>query len=226
MVPGEGIEPSLCRQNWILSPARLPIPPSRPDCVADAATASPCDHADYRSNATVLQTPRNAFKAMAERVYCLSDFDFHLPPELIAQRPAATRSASRLLHVSGNALRDLDFGALPDLLDAGDLLVLNDTRVIRSRLVGRKSSGGRVELLLERIVSDDEAWMQLRASHPPRVGGEVELPAGAIATVLERDGRFFFVRIDAGMPLVEYLERFGEVPLPPYIARPADAGDA
>ena len=163
---------------------------------------------------------------MAERVYRLSDFDFHLPPELIAQRPAATRSASRLLHVSGNALRDLDFGALPDLLGAGDLLVLNDTRVIRSRLVGRKPSGGRVELLLERIVTDDEAWMQLGASHPPRVGGRVELPAGAIATVLERDGRFFRLRIDAGMPLGDYMERFGEVPLPPYIARRADPADA
>jgi len=163
---------------------------------------------------------------MTERGYRLSDFDFELPAELIAQRPAPTRSASRLLHVAGSGLEDLDFNALPDLLDSGDLLVLNDTRVIRSRLVGRKPSGGRVELLLERIVTADEAWMQLGASHPPRVGGRVDLAAGAIATVLERDGRFFRVRIDAGVPLADYLERFGEVPLPPYIARAADAADA
>jgi len=163
---------------------------------------------------------------MAERIYRLSDFDYELPSELIAQRPASTRSASRLLHVAGSVLEDLEFGALPGLLHPGDLLVLNDTRVIRSRLVGRKPSGGRVELLLERIVTDNEAWMQLGASHPPRIGGRVELPAGAIATVLERDSRFFRLRIDAGMPLADYLERFAEVPLPPYIARPADAADA
>jgi S-adenosylmethionine:tRNA ribosyltransferase-isomerase len=163
---------------------------------------------------------------MTERIYRLSDFDFELPPELIAQRPASTRSASRLLHVAGSTLEDLNFGALPDLLDKGDLLVLNDTRVIRSRLVGRKPSGGRVELLLERIVAADEAWMQLGASHPPRIGGRIELPGRATAVVLEREGRFFRLRIEAGMPVADYLENFGEVPLPPYIARPADAADA
>jgi len=163
---------------------------------------------------------------MTERIYRLSDFDFELPSELIAQRPAPTRSASRLLHVAGSVLEDLDFGALPDLLDSGDLLVLNDTRVVRSRLLGRKPSGGRVELLLERIVATDEAWMQLGASHPSRVGGRIELPGRASAIVLERSGRFFRLRIDAGMPIADYLERCGEVPLPPYIGRPADAADA
>ncbi|TMH34954.1 MAG: tRNA preQ1(34) S-adenosylmethionine ribosyltransferase-isomerase QueA [Betaproteobacteria bacterium] len=162
---------------------------------------------------------------MADRVYRLSDFDFELPSELIAQRPAPARSASRLLRVAGSALEDLDFVALPDLFAAGDVLVMNDTRVIRSRLLGRKPSGGRVELLLERILSVDEAWMQLRASHPPRVGGRIEL-SHAIATVLERDGRFFRLRFDAGMSLTDYLERFGEVPLPPYISRRADSNDA
>jgi S-adenosylmethionine:tRNA ribosyltransferase-isomerase len=163
---------------------------------------------------------------MPDRIYRLSDFDFDLPRELIAQRPVDTRSASRLLHVAGAVLEDCDFTALPELLDAGDLLVANDTRVIRSRLFGRKRSGGRVELLLERIVATDQAWMQLGASHPPGVGGHIELSGGASATVLERDGRFFLLKIDAGVPLIDYLERFGEVALPPYIARSPDASDA
>jgi len=162
---------------------------------------------------------------MSERTFHLSDFDFELPPELIAKRPAAERSASRLLRVDGSTLTDLSFADLPSLLDPGDVLVMNDTRVIRSRLFGSKSTGGRVELMLERIVAPNEAWMQLRASHPPRIGAGIELPDGSSATALERDGRFFRLRFDAGMPLVDYLERHGEVPLPPYIARPADDDD-
>jgi S-adenosylmethionine:tRNA ribosyltransferase-isomerase len=163
---------------------------------------------------------------MSDRIYRLSDFDFALPPELIAQRPAPQRSASRLLHVNGAMLDDITFGALPDLLGPGDVLVFNDTKVIHSRLFGRKASGGRVELLLERIVTQDEAWMQLRASHPPRVGAQIDLPGDAVATVQERDGRFFRVRVVAALPLEDYLERFGTVPLPPYIARVPDATDA
>ena len=163
---------------------------------------------------------------MSDRIYRLSDFDFELPPELIAQRPAPVRSASRLLHVDGATLDDLTFGALPDLLGRGDVLVFNDTKVIRSRLFGRKPSGGLVELLLERIVAPNEAWMQLRASHLPRVGGQINLPDDAIATVQERDGRFFRLRVTAAMPLADYLERHGAVPLPPYIARVPDATDA
>ncbi|MEP6944084.1 MAG: tRNA preQ1(34) S-adenosylmethionine ribosyltransferase-isomerase QueA [Betaproteobacteria bacterium] len=169
---------------------------------------------------------------MADRTFRLSDFDFELAPDLIATRPARERSSSRLLRVDPGAraaalpaLHDLSFSALPDLLDPGDVLVFNDTRVIRSRLFGSKPTGGRVELLLERIVASDEAWMQLRASHPPRVGGRVDLPGGASATALERDGRFFRLRFDAGRPLEAYLEQHGEVPLPPYIARPADDED-
>jgi S-adenosylmethionine:tRNA ribosyltransferase-isomerase len=162
---------------------------------------------------------------MPNRIYRLSDFDFDLPPELIAQRPAPERSASRLLHVNGAKLEDLTFGTLPDLLGPGDVLVFNDTKVVRSRLFGRKPSGGRVELLLERIVAPNEAWMQLRASHPPSVGGQINLADDAIATVLERDGRFFRLRVTAAMPLADYLERHGAVPLPPYIARVPDATD-
>ena len=157
----------------------------------------------------------------------LSDFDFALPPEQIAQRPARERSASRLLHVFGDRVEDLAFTALPDLLVAGDVLVFNDTRVIRSRLRARKPAphGGKVELLLERIVAPDEAWMQLRASHPPRPGARIELPGSATATVLERDGRFVRLRFAIDTPLGNYLDRYAEVPLPSYIARAPDSED-
>jgi len=158
--------------------------------------------------------------------YRLSDFDFDLPSELIAQVPAPERSGSRLLHVAGARLVDLVFGALPELLVPGDLLVFNDTRVVRSRIVGRKHSGGRVELMLERIVAPCEAWMQLRASHMPRVGATIELPGGASATVCERDERFFRLRFDLPTTLATYLEQHGAVPLPPYIARAPEPADA
>jgi S-adenosylmethionine:tRNA ribosyltransferase-isomerase len=162
----------------------------------------------------------------SRKPYRLSDFDFDLPRELIAQLPAPERSGSRLLHVAGVRLADLAFGALPALLVPGDLLVFNDTRVVRSRVVGRKRSGGRVELMLERIVAPCEAWMQLRASHPPRVGATIELPGGASATVCERDERFFRLCFDVPTTLAAYLEQHGAVPLPPYIARAPEAADA
>ena len=155
----------------------------------------------------------------------LSDFDYALPAELIAQTPAQQRTSSRLLHVSGSTLADLAFADLPRLLVPGDLLVFNDTRVIKSRLHAAKPTGGKVELLLERVLGPHEGQFQLRASHPPRVGGVVDMPGGTRATVVERSGRFFRLRIDGSEPLLAYLDRQGEVPLPPYIARAADAGD-
>jgi S-adenosylmethionine:tRNA ribosyltransferase-isomerase len=158
--------------------------------------------------------------------YRLSDFDYQLPPELIAQTPAVWRGASRLLHVEGAKLRDRAFADLPELLAPGDLLVFNDTKVIRSRVHGRKDSGGKVELLLERILADDEAWMQLSASHPPKIGAGITLDGGARATVIEREGRFFRLRIAADVPLALYLDRHGEVPLPPYIARAPQLEDS
>src|ERR1700687_1140084 len=147
--------------------------------------------------------------------YRLSDFDFVLPPERIAQRPARERTASRLLHVAGNRIADLAFNALPDLLVAGDVLVFNDTRAVRSRLYARKPAahGRKVELLLERIIAPDEAWMQLKASHPPRPGARIELPGGATATVLERDGPFGRLHFAIDMPLGHYLDRYAEVAL-------------
>ena len=161
------------------------------------------------------------------RAYRLSDFDYELPQDLIAQRPARERAHSRLLHVDGAKLAELSFAAIPDLLSPGDVLVINDTRVIPARLRGRRETGGRVELLLERIVAPDEAWMQLAASHPPKPGGRIFLDRGdAAATVLERDGRFVRLRFAASLGLDDYLERYGEVPLPPYIARAVAPEDA
>ena len=156
----------------------------------------------------------------------LSDFDYVLPPELIAQAPPARRRDSRLLHVSPTTLRDLAFADLPSQVAPGDLMVFNDTRVIRARVFGRRPSGGRVELLLERITGDDEAWVQLRASHPPKPGGTIELAAGARAHVLARDERFFHLRFEGTGALEAWLERHGQIPLPPYITHPADADDA
>jgi len=164
---------------------------------------------------------------MSQRpAYRLSDFDYALPQELIAQRPAAVRTQSRLLYVARDRLADLLFADLPDLLRPGELLVVNDTKVIRSRLHGRRDSGGKVELLLERVVGPDEAWMQLAASHPPKPGGRILLEGGAVATVLERDGRFARLRFIASAAVDDYLDRFGEVPLPPYIARGPEPADA
>jgi len=157
--------------------------------------------------------------------YTVADFDFALPPELIAQTPAPARAASRLLHVAGGALADLAFADLPRLLAAGDLVVFNDTRVIKSRLHAVKPTGGAVELLLERVLGVHEGLFQLRASHPPRPGGTIDLPGGATATVIERHDRFFRLRIDGAPSLLDYLDRQGEVPLPPYIARAPDAAD-
>lgn len=159
-------------------------------------------------------------------IYRLSDFDYALPPELIAQQPAAERTGSRLMQVSAQALADHAFIALPALLDAGDLMVFNDTRVVKSRLHGHKpGSGGQVELLLERVLAPTEALFQVRASHPPNAGARLCLPGAVEAEVLARDGRFVRLRLYGIDSIPAYLERHGAVPLPPYIARSPEAGD-
>ena len=152
----------------------------------------------------------------------LSDFDFELPAELIAQHPTASRSASRLLHVGRDTLTDLRFDALPGLLAPGDLLVFNDTRVLRARLRGSKASGGRIEALVERVTGECEALVQLRASKPPRPGGRLSFRSSG-ATVVGRIGEFWQLRFDEPVPAV--LERDGELPLPPYITHAPDAED-
>jgi len=157
--------------------------------------------------------------------YSLSDFDFELPPELIAQHPAAERSASRLLDGRGEQVVDRVFRDLPDLLQAGDLLVFNNTRVIKARLFGRKTSGGAVEALIERVLPGREVWAHLRASKSPKPGSIVRFAEAFDAEVLGRGGPddgLFHLRL-SGDPL-SLLEQHGHVPLPPYITH-ADGED-
>jgi S-adenosylmethionine:tRNA ribosyltransferase-isomerase len=157
----------------------------------------------------------------------VAEFDYTLPDELIAQRPAAERSQSRLLHLDGRtgALQDLHFTDLPRLVGPHDVLVLNDTRVIKARLAARKSSGGRVELFIERLLGEREALALIRASHPPRPGSQLMVGEGGRAEVLSREDDLYRLRfLDADA--AELLERFGEVPLPPYIAHAPGADDA
>ncbi len=154
----------------------------------------------------------------------IDDFDYELPSDLIAQHPTETRSGSRLLCV-GASLADRRFSELPRLLDAGDLLVFNDTRVIKARLAGEKSSGGRVEVLIERVLSEHEALAQVRASKPPRPGSAMRLAGSLEARVLGREGEFYRLRFPDGAAVFELLERHGSVPLPPYIAHAPQAGD-
>ncbi len=158
----------------------------------------------------------------------MSDFDYDLPPALIAQFPADERSASRLLHLDGRSgeLRDRQFRELPELVKAGDVLVMNDTRVIKARLTGRKDSGGQVEVLVERVLDFDRVLAQVRASKTPRAGSRLLLAGGAIAEVLGRAGEFFELRFIDCADVFALLERAGSVPLPPYITHEADAGDA
>ncbi len=152
----------------------------------------------------------------------LSDFDFELPPELIAQHPGTRRADSRLLHVTRDSLADLRFPDLPTLLAADDLLVFNDTRVIRARLHGAKDSGGRVEALVERVLGAHEALVQLRASKPPRPGARLHWRTSG-ATVLAREGEFWRLRFDDDVHAC--LQREGALPLPPYIERAPEAAD-
>jgi S-adenosylmethionine:tRNA ribosyltransferase-isomerase len=151
----------------------------------------------------------------------LSEFQFELPSELIAQQPLENRSDSRLLHVprSGGPLSDRYFRDLPALLRKGDLLVFNNTRVIPARLFGHKETGGRVEIMLERMIDDRECIAQLRVSKTPREGGKIFLEDGSWLEVTGRDGAFFRMRIPGG-GLGGKLEQLGHMPLPPYIERP------
>ena len=157
----------------------------------------------------------------------LSDFDYELPPELIAQFPPAVRGASRLLQMDGGgALHDRHFTDLPSLLEAGDLLVMNDTRVIKARLTGHKESGGQIEVLVERVLDSTRVLAQVRASKSPRAGARLLLVGDTVAEVRGRAGEFFELEFRDCDDVFALLERAGSLPLPPYIAHVADAGDA
>lgn len=156
----------------------------------------------------------------------LADFDYELPPGLIAQHPAAERAASRLMHVDGasGAIEDRAFRELVDLVDPGDVLVFNDTKVIKARLRGRKDSGGEVEILVERVLDASRALAHIRASKPPRPGRRIVLARGGSVEVLDRRGELYELLFLDG-PVLDVLEAWGEVPLPPYIIHAADAAD-
>jgi S-adenosylmethionine:tRNA ribosyltransferase-isomerase len=156
-------------------------------------------------------------------VLTLDDFDYSLPPERIAQMPLAERSASRLLVMRGATLENRGIRDLPGLLAPGDLLVMNDTRVIHARLLGRKDTGGQVEVLVERIAADGEVIAQLRASKPPKPGSRLRLEDAIDAEVLGRLGEFW--RLTFAGNANDLIERHGRLPLPPYIERAADAPD-
>lgn len=152
----------------------------------------------------------------------ISDFDYELPDALIARYPASERRASRLLEV-GAKLVDRPFAELPQLLSPGDLLVFNDTRVIPARLAAVKQTGGRAEILIERIESERCALAQVRASKSPKKGGRLRLASGEAVVVAGRDDEFFI--LDFPRPVLETLESIGEVPLPPYLGREAEPDD-
>jgi len=156
-----------------------------------------------------------------------SDFNFDLPPELIAQAPLSERSASRLLVLNAltHTWQDRMFRNLPSMLHKGDLLVFNDTRVLPARLYGHKPSGGAVEILIERVTGAHEAIVQLGVSKKPREGTEIVLADGSHARVLGRDESFFHLRFESPEPLERLLLKLGEMPLPPYISRHADTSD-
>jgi S-adenosylmethionine:tRNA ribosyltransferase-isomerase len=156
-----------------------------------------------------------------------SDFHYELPEALIAQVPLPERSASRLLCVPGGnrPFADRRMRDLPDLLQPGDLLVFNDTRVLPARLFGQKATGGRVEILIERLLSGQEARAQVSASKSPKAGSRIALDAGGEAEVLGREGEFYRLRFDVGAPLESWLLQVGRMPLPPYIRREPGADD-
>jgi len=156
----------------------------------------------------------------------LAEFDYDLPPRLVAQNPAHRRTASRLLHLDARsgALRDLAFADLPGLLDARDAMVLNDTRVIKARLSGNKASGGKIELFIERLVGEREALGLIRASHAPAAGAQLSIGDGVPAQVLGREDDLYRLRF--AEPVAGVLERCGSVPLPPYITHTPGPEDA
>ena len=156
-----------------------------------------------------------------------SDFNYELPEALIAQAPLPERSASRLLVVPPGeaAFVDRQVRDLPEWLDAGDLLVFNDTRVIPARVFGNKGSGGRVEILIERLLPDNAARVQIGASKSPKPGSRIALDAGGEAEVLGRDGEFYLLRFHVADALESWLLKAGRLPLPPYIHRDPGADD-
>jgi S-adenosylmethionine:tRNA ribosyltransferase-isomerase len=156
-----------------------------------------------------------------------TDFDFYLPETLIAQHPTTERTASRMLHLEGNSgkLQDQLFIDLPDFLSAGDLVVFNDTRVIKARLFGNKQSGGQVEVLIERVINQHTAYAHVRASRAPKVGSRLTLAEAFEVEVTARHDDLFELRFLSEAAIFDLLEEYGALPLPPYITHEATKED-
>lgn len=153
------------------------------------------------------------------------EFDFLLPDHLIAQHPPAQRGASRLLYAHDNTLEDCRFAELLQLIRPNDVLVLNDTRVIKARLFGNKQSGGGIEVLVERVLNNRDVLAQVRASKSPKAGSRLLLADVLAVEVLGREGEFFHLRFGGDESVLSLLERYGRLPLPPYITHAAGAED-
>ncbi|WP_035052731.1 tRNA preQ1(34) S-adenosylmethionine ribosyltransferase-isomerase QueA [Andreprevotia chitinilytica] len=156
----------------------------------------------------------------------VSDFDYFLPDHLIAQFPPDVRGASRLLHVDGAKLEDGFFRDLPRFLRAGDLLVFNDTKVIKARLFGEKASGGKIEALVERVLDQHRALAHIRASKAPKPGMKLIFNGGFEAEMVERQGDLFLLQFAAEQSVLDILDAAGQLPLPPYITHTPDEEDA
>ncbi|MBN9133028.1 MAG: tRNA preQ1(34) S-adenosylmethionine ribosyltransferase-isomerase QueA [Nitrosospira multiformis] len=157
----------------------------------------------------------------------IQDFDFDLPPELIAQFPAEKRGNSRMLHLdaASGALQDRMFADLPSYLRPGDVIVFNDTRVIKARLYGIRDTGGRVEVLVERVLDRQRVLAAIRASHSPKPGSKLFLADAIEVIVLSREHDFYTLQFEHEGAVIELLERYGKLPLPPYISRPVEKSD-
>ena len=155
----------------------------------------------------------------------IDDFECELPSRLIAQHPSPARSASRLLRVGAGTIADRHFSELPDLLSPGDLLVFNDTKVIKARLFGKKETGGHIEVLIERLLSEREALAQVHAGRPAKPGSTLRLAGGLNVRVLRRVDEFYHLSFPEGASVLELLERHGSVPLPPYITHAPQVED-
>lgn len=155
------------------------------------------------------------------------DFDFYLPQHLIAQHPLPNRSESRLLEVDATKknIRDSYFRQIADHFESGDVLVLNDTKVIKARLFGQKATGGQIEVMIDRVLSANEAYAQIKSSRSPKAGSLLHLSGGMQAEVLGRLADMFHIRLLGPESWYDFLEQYGQLPLPPYIEHTADAAD-
>ena len=155
----------------------------------------------------------------------VSDFDYHLPSYLIARYPTKDRTGSRLLHLNASTgdIRHMHFRDIIDLIEPKDLMVFNNTQVIPARFFGRKDSGGKVEILLERVIDQTTALAQVRASKGPKPGGVILLDDGAELSVLDRSGEFFRLAFPSGV--LATAKKLGRMPLPPYLERQEETSD-